>query len=242
MTTILQLANIKKSFGAVVVANNLNFTLENGAALGVIGPNGAGKTSMFNLITGTLKPDSGDVLYKGSAITALSVANRCRLGIARSFQIPQPFGHMSVFENVLVAATQGAQNSIADANRRCLDILDQTGLISQANSQAGKLTLLERKRLELSRALAANPTLLLLDEIAGGLTELECSSLVDTINEIRSTGITIVWIEHVVHALLAVVDQLMVIDFGKMIALGEPNEIMASTVVQETYLGIEADA
>ena len=241
MSAALQLSGVSKSFGAVVVADSLDYQVEQGAALGVIGPNGAGKTSMFNLITGTLKSDTGTIHFHGDDITHRSPAERCRGGIARSFQIPQPFTKMSVFENVLVGATHGAGEPVRSANDSCLTILEQTGLIHHANTPAGKLTLLERKRLELSRALAAKPRLLLLDEIAGGLTEHECQSLIDTIKNIRSTGITIIWIEHIVHALLAVVDELMVLDFGRRLTSGDPATIMASREVQSIYMGIDAD-
>ncbi|MGI9493445.1 MAG: ABC transporter ATP-binding protein, partial [Geminicoccaceae bacterium] len=156
--------------------------------------------------------------------------------------VPQPFGGLSVFENAMVAATQGADLSGREAERFCLDVLDQTGLLQKANIPAGKLPLLDRKRLELCRALSAKPKLLLLDEIAGGLTEAECHELVATIRAIHETGISIIWIEHVVHALLAVVTRLIVIDFGKMIAEGEPETVMDSSEVKEIYLGIEVDA
>ena len=242
MSPILELKELSKAYGAVVVAEGLSYALADGEALGVIGPNGAGKTSMFNLITGTVQADAGDVFFRNERITGLSAAARCRAGIARSFQVPQPFGAMSVFENVLVAATQGAGLSGHDANDRALDVLDRTGLLYRANATAGSLTLLERKRLELARALGAGPSLLLLDEIAGGLTEQECHALIATINDVRSSGVSIIWIEHVVHALLAVVDRLIVIDFGRKIAEGEPQSIMSSREVHEIYLGIEAGA
>lgn len=242
MTPILRLDALAKSFGSVTVADGLSYELAEGEALGVIGPNGAGKTSMFNLITGTLSPDGGRVIFEGRDVTGLSAARRARAGIARSFQVPQPFGHMNVFENAMIAATQAAGLKGRAAEATCLDVLDRTGLLAKANVAAGKLTLLDRKRLELTRALCAKPRLLLLDEIAGGLTEAECTSLVDTIRGVRASGVTIIWIEHVVHALLAVVDRLVVIDFGRKIAEGEPRAIMASPAVQEIYLGIEADA
>lgn len=242
MAEILQLDKVEKSFGAIRVSDELSFQLSEGVALGVIGPNGAGKTSMFNLITGILSPNSGRIFFQGNDITSMSAANRCRAGIARSFQVPQPFGGMSVFENAMVAATQAAKLGEAEAEILCLDVIEQTGLMKKANVLAGKLTLLERKRLELTRALCAKPKLLLLDEIAGGLTEAECKSLVQTIQTIHKSGVTIIWIEHVVHALLAVVDRLIVIDFGRKIAEGEPEAIMQSPEVQEIYLGIEADA
>tara|TARA_R110000850_G_scaffold45334_1_gene114595 strand:- start:2113 stop:2838 length:726 start_codon:yes stop_codon:yes gene_type:complete len=238
---LLRLNSVQKSFGAVTVADQLSYDVVQGEALGVIGPNGAGKTSMFNLITGTLAPDSGQVWFDGHDITALSSARRCRAGVARSFQVPQPFSGMTVFENAMIAATQAARLHGAQAERFCLEVLDQTELLPKANTLAGRLTLLERKRLELTRALCAKPRLLLLDEIAGGLTEAECASLVQTIKDIHASGVTIIWIEHVVHALLAVVDRLIVIDFGKKIAEGAPQAIMASPQVQEIYLGIDVD-
>jgi len=242
MTEILRLDAVSKAYGAVTVADCQSWSLTSGEALGVIGPNGAGKTSMFNLVTGTALPTSGRIIINGQDVTQWPAARRCRLGVARSFQVPQPFGGMTVFENAMVAATQAAGLSGRAAEALCLNILDQTGLLHRANTLAKGLTLLERKRLELTRALCAQPKLLLLDEIAGGLTDSECVSLVQTIRDIRETGVSIVWIEHVVHALLAVVDRLIVIDFGKKIADGPPQEIMNSREVREIYLGIEADA
>jgi branched-chain amino acid transport system ATP-binding protein len=242
MTAILRLDHLSKSFGAVTVADALSYEVAQGEALGVIGPNGAGKTSMFNLITGTFGPDSGRVYFDGKDITNMSAAKRSHAGIARSFQVPQPFSGMTVFENAMIAATQSAGLHGQEAERFCLEVLEQTELLPKANVLAGSLTLLERKRLEMTRALCAKPKLLLLDEIAGGLTEAECKSLVQTIKDIHASGVAIIWIEHVVHALMAVVDRLIVIDFGKKIAEGEPQKIMESPEVKEIYLGIEADA
>lgn len=242
MTTLLQLRDLRKAFGAVTVADALSYEVRQGDALGVIGPNGAGKTSMFNLITGTMRPDAGRVMFDGKDVTRWSAARRSHAGIARSFQVPQPFSGMTVFENAMIAATQSAGLHGAEAESHCLQVLHQTELLPKANLLAGSLTLLERKRLELTRALCAKPKLLLLDEIAGGLTEGECRSLVQTIQDIHTSGVTIIWIEHVVHALLAVVDRLIVIDFGKKIAEGAPQAIMDSAEVKEIYLGIEADA
>lgn len=242
MTAILRLDHLSKSFGAVTVADALSYEVAQGEALGVIGPNGAGKTSMFNLITGTFGPDNGRVYFDGKDITNMSAAKRSHAGIARSFQVPQPFSGMTVFENAMIAATQSAGLNGHEAERFCLEVLEQTELLPKANVLAGSLTLLERKRLEMTRALCAKPKLLLLDEIAGGLTEAECKSLVQTIKDIHASGVAIIWIEHVVHALMAVVDRLIVIDFGKKIAEGEPQKIMESPEVKEIYLGIEADA
>ncbi|MEP2783381.1 MAG: ABC transporter ATP-binding protein [Pseudoruegeria sp.] len=242
MAAFLELDCVTKSFGAVTVADNLSYSVQKGEALGVIGPNGAGKTSMFNLITGTLNPNAGAVLFDGQNVTGMNAAKRCRAGMARSFQVPQPFSGMTVFENAMIAATQAAGLKGAEAEVFCLEILEQTELLGKANTLAGGLTLLGRKRLELTRALCAKPKLLMLDEIAGGLTEAECTSLVQTIKDIHARGVTIIWIEHVVHALLAVVDRLIVIDFGKKIAEGNPQTIMNSAEVKEIYLGIAADA
>ncbi len=239
---VLRLDGLNKSFGAVVVADDLSFSVSAGEALGVIGPNGAGKTSMFNLITGAIKPDSGKILFNGKDITWMSVAKRARSGVARSFQVPQPFSGLTVFENAMVAATQAADLRGSQARLLCLRKLEQTGLLHKANIQAGGLTLLERKRLELTRALCAKPRLLLLDEIAGGLTEKECISLIETVKSVHQSGVAIVWIEHVVHALVAVVDRLIVLNFGSKIAEGEAKSIMQSAEVQEIYLGIEVHA
>ena len=242
MSPILSVHELHKSFGAVVVADATSFDVAQGEAIGILGPNGAGKTSLFNLITGAMRPNSGQIVFDGRDITQMSAAARCKMGIARSFQIPQPFGGMTVFENALVGATQGAGLGTREAEALALDVLAQTGLMPHANQRAGTLSLLDRKRLELARALAAKPKLLLLDEIAGGLTDAECTALIETIKRIHANGTTIVWIEHVVHALLAVVQKLIVIDFGRKIAEGDPKAIMDSAQVKEIYMGITADA
>lgn len=242
MSALLSITGLQKSFGAVVVADATSFDITEGEAVGILGPNGAGKTSLFNLITGTLRADGGKIGFAGADISVLSAAARCKMGIARSFQIPQPFGGMTVFENALVGATQGAGLGGHEAEAHALAVLEETGLLAKANARAGTLTLLERKRLELTRALSAKPKLLLLDEIAGGLTEAECQSLIATIRAIHARGTTIVWIEHVVHALLAVVERIIVIDFGRKIAEGDPKTIMESPEVKEIYLGVDPDA
>jgi branched-chain amino acid transport system ATP-binding protein len=237
---LLQLERLSKAFGSVKVADGIDLAVAEGTALGIIGPNGAGKTSLFNLIAGALRPDAGIVRLDGRDITSASTQARARAGIARSYQIPQPFVNLTVFENLLVAATfagRRPEHTIVDA---CGDILAETGLLAHANRRAGTLTLLERKRLELARALATAPRLLLLDEIGGGLTEAETHLLVETIRRIKAAGVTIVWIEHIVHALLAVVDRLVVLNFGRKIAEGDPGAVMASAEVREIYMGISA--
>jgi branched-chain amino acid transport system ATP-binding protein len=236
---ILQLNDVSKSFGALKVADAVTFDLSEGEALGIIGPNGAGKSTMFNLIAGNLVADTGTIRLAGNDVTRTPPMARCTAGIGRTFQIPQPFEKLTVFENLLVAAAFGARKREAEVSDRCADILVETGLADRANQPAGSLGLLQRKRLELARALATDPKILLLDEIAGGLTEAECHALVETIRGVRRGGMSIIWIEHVLHALNAVVERLLVLNFGKVIGIGEPPAIMASREVREIYLGIE---
>lgn len=232
---LLSLSALSKSYGALVVTDGLSLDVGEGEILGVLGPNGAGKTTLFNLIAGTVRPDAGRVAFESQDISRLDAAARCRLGLARSFQVPHPFGGMTVFENVLVGAAFG--RNTRDPEARALAVLEQTGMSSKANQLAGALTLLDRKRLEMARALATDPRLLLLDEIAGGLTDSECASLLAAIRDVHTAGVTIVWIEHVVHALLSVARRLVVMNFGRIIADGPPDEVMASREVRSVYLG-----
>ncbi len=236
---MLQLNNVSKSFGALVVADAISLSVESGEALGVIGPNGAGKSTLFNLINGNLSVASGSVSFDGKDVTSISPMQRCLAGMGRTFQIPQPFERLTVYENLLVAGAFGSQASENDVAGICADILVETGLIAKANVQASSLTLLERKRLELARALATQPKLLLLDEIAGGLTEGECQQLVATIKRVHARGVAIIWIEHVLHALTAVVERILVLNFGRVIGVGTPQTIMSSQEVREIYLGME---
>ncbi|NEX46649.1 ABC transporter ATP-binding protein [Pseudotabrizicola algicola] len=237
---ILSLQGVSKSFGALKVTDNVSFDLAAGEALGIIGPNGAGKSTLFNLITGNLRPDGGKVLLHGRDITQETPMQRCASGIGRSFQIPQPFGHLSVYENLLVAARFGGGVSATEAPSLCMDILHRTGLAALADRKAGALPLLNRKRLELARALATRPRVILLDEIAGGLTDAECVDLIATIRAIHAEGTAIIWIEHVLHALTSVVTRLIALNFGQVLMSGTPDEVMAAPQVQEIYLGIEA--
>jgi branched-chain amino acid transport system ATP-binding protein len=237
---LLRLDAVDKAFGRVKVADRLSLAVREGEALGILGPNGAGKSSIFNLITGHLRPERGHIFYRGAEITALSPSARCRRGIGRSFQIPHPFAGMTVFENVLVGAMFGAGLSEAAGSAHAVALLQETGLAAKANRTAGALTLLDRKRLELARALATRPQLLLLDEIAGGLTDDESHALTETITALHRTGIAIVWIEHVVRVLLRVVDRLVVVNAGAILADGLPDQVIRSRAVQEIYLGVEA--
>jgi branched-chain amino acid transport system ATP-binding protein len=236
---ILELNSVSKSFGALVVAEGISFSVEPGEALGVIGPNGAGKSTLFNLINGNLSVASGAIRFDGRDVTHTPPMQRCLAGMGRTFQIPQPFERLTVYENLLVAGAFGTRASEADVAGFCADILVETGLIAKANRQAASLTLLERKRLELARALATRPKLLLLDEIAGGLTEGECRQLVATIRRIHQRGMTIIWIEHVLHALTAVAERILVLNFGRVVGIGAPEAIMASDEVRAIYLGME---
>lgn len=238
--TLLELDDVSKSFGALKVTDAVSFSVPRGQALGIIGPNGAGKSTLFNLITGNIATDTGRIVFLGQDVTRYPAMQRVRMGVGRSFQIPQPFEGLTVYENLAVAASFGQGRSEAAVTDDCIRILHDTELLRLANTQAGALSLLDRKRLELARAMATGPELLLLDEIAGGLTEGECQALIGTIKALHSQGMTIIWIEHVLHALIAVVERLLVLDFGRVIGIGAPEEIMASREVREIYLGIEA--
>ena len=241
MTALLRLEELSRSFGSLKVTDDVSFEVMPGEALGILGPNGAGKSTLFNLITGALRPHAGRIRFDSHDITHLPPYRRCRRGIGRSYQIPHPFAQMSVFENLLVGAAYATGRREAECHEGCVEVLARTGLIDKANLPAGSLTLLGRKRLELARALATRPKLLLLDEIAGGLTEHECAELIELIRGIHADGTTIVWIEHIVHALIAVVGRLIVLDAGRLIAEGEPRAVLADPGVQEVYLGISAE-
>ncbi len=240
MEAVVELRGVSKSFGSLRVIQDLDLRVEEAEALGVVGPNGAGKTTMLNLIAGSLRPDAGEILFRGRDVTRTPAHRLADMGIARTFQIPRPFGGMTVFENVLVGASYGQRRSDEDAEQSSIAALETTALLAKANALAGTLTLLERKRLELARALATGPQILLLDEVAGGLSEHEVHELVGTIQDVRARGIAVVWIEHVVHALLRVVDRLVALDFGRKVAEGDPQAVMASPEVRDVYLGADA--
>ena len=242
MAPVLELQQISKRFGAVVVAEDINLSIAEGEALGIIGPNGAGKTTLFAIATGVVAPERGRVVLQGADIAGLTPEQRCRRGIARSFQVPQPFKGMTVFENMLVAAAFAGGHRERDVYSRCVELLDQCRLADKANRPAGALPLLDRKRLELARALATDPRVLLLDEVAGGLTEPECLALVALIKQIRADGVAIIWIEHIVHALIEVVDRLAVLHQGRFIIEGDPQDVILNPAVREIYMGIPADA
>lgn len=228
---------ITKRFGALTVLDNVDFALGADEAVGIVGPNGAGKTTLLSVLAGGLAATGGSVRFRGADITAADAAERCRLGIAKTHQVPRPFGGMTVFENVFVAATAGGNHAGAKAYARSLESLDLCDMLGVANRRAETLGLLDRKRLELARVLATDPVVVLLDEIGGGLTDEETVRLVETIREMRRRGMAIVWIEHIVHVLLQVVERLVCMDSGRIIAEGEPDKVMSDAAVIDAYLG-----
>jgi branched-chain amino acid transport system ATP-binding protein len=236
---LVELEDVSKSFGSLKALSDVAMTLEEGEALGIVGPNGAGKTTLLNVVSGTTRPDRGRVVFAGRDMTHLPGHEHCRAGIARTFQIPRPFAELTAYENVLVGASYGRGAADRQLQTACVDALRRARLLEKANAPAGRLTLLERKRLELARALATRPRVLLLDEVAGGLTEPEVNALVGTINELRAEGIAIVWIEHIVHALLSVVDRLMALAAGRKLLEGEPKQVIESPELRDVYLGKE---
>ena len=234
---MLILAALSRAFGGLKVIESLDLTVEAGEILGVLGPNGAGKSTLFNMIAGVLPPSSGRVLFDGRDITTMKPWDRSRIGIGRTYQVPKPFTHMSVFENVLVAATHGGKMSLSRAKGECDAVLRSVGLTHRAETPAGQLGLLDMKQLELAKALAVRPRLLLLDEIAGGLTEAETETLLDTIHRVHAGGVTVIWIEHVVQTLRRLATKLVVLHGGGVLASGPPESVIADPRVKDAYLG-----
>lgn len=240
MTELLRVKGLNKSFGEIKVADNVDFELGLGECLGVIGPNGAGKSSLLNLIVGLVRADAGSIRLDGREIVDLAPHRRARLGVGRAFQIPQPFPHLSVYENVLVAACYGGGLHGDGAASWAMEVLDRTTLDAKADTLAGALPLIDRKRLEFAKALASKPRLILLDEIAAGLTEPEVERLVATIASVKADH-AMIWIEHIPHALRAVADRILVLNFGCKVLDGPPADVMGSSLVKEIYMGLTAD-
>jgi branched-chain amino acid transport system ATP-binding protein len=234
---ILSVRGLSRSFGGLTVVDDVSLQVDAGTALGVVGPNGAGKTTLLNLLDGVLAPDAGRIELDGRDVTRAPAAQRCRAGIGRTYQTPRPFAGMTVFENVLVGAVHGAGLSGGAAHRAALGCLHRTGLLHRADELAGDLRLLDRKRLELSRALACGPRLLLLDEIAGGLTDAELPELISLVRELRDAGTAVIWIEHIVHALVEVADRMLCLAQGAVLAEGSPAQVLDDARVREVYLG-----
>lgn len=239
---LLELADVSKRFGRITVADKLSLRFEAGETVGIVGPNGAGKSTLFAMIAGDLRPDGGDVRLDGRSVLPLDPATRCRMGIARTYQVPRPFENMTVFENLLVAAYRGGQLSRLEGYAAAAAVLEETGLSQEANRPAGRLGLLQRKRLELARGLATRPRILLLDEVAGGLTDPEVAQLVAIVERVRQRSVAIVWVEHVVHALTQAVSRIICLAGGRLIAQGDPETVLANPEVKEVYLGVDINA
>lgn len=234
---ILLLDGVSKKFGEIVVADGLTFAVESGEAFGIVGPNGAGKSTLFAMIAGELRPDAGSIAVGGEEVSGKKAHERTWAGIGRTFQIPRPFEGLTVFENVLVFAIVGAKLHKERAIRLAAEVLERTGIGARANTPAGSLGLLDRKRLEVARALATDPRILLLDEVAGGLTDPEVAELVTLVRELNQGGLAVIWIEHVVHALTATVSRLACLAGGRFVADGRPEDVLADPQVRELYLG-----
>ena len=237
MAELLQVSGLSKSFGAVAVASDVSFGVAEGEILGVIGPNGAGKTTLFGMLSGHVEPSAGRIVFRGEDITVLPPHDRARRGIARTYQVPRPFGQMTVFDNLRVAATFAGGLAGAEATEWIERALAATGLSRFADTLAGRLPLLVRKRHELARALAMRPKLLLVDEVAAGLTESEVSEFIELVKKIRNMGTTVVWIEHVIRTMLTATDRLMALAGGQVLAVGKPNEVIQRPEVKRVYLG-----
>jgi branched-chain amino acid transport system ATP-binding protein len=241
MADILTVSHLQKNFGRLKAVDDLSFEVREGEILGMMGPNGAGKTTVFNLLTGVAKPDGGTIVFKGDDITHASPAKRCHLGIGRTYQIPCPFDKMTVFENLLVGAIHGGKLGEKRAREEASGILELTGMAPMKNQVSGELSLMNRKRLEIGRALATQPSLILLDEVAGGLTEGEVRQILEIVKKTSKRGVTIVWIEHILMMMSEGVDRLLVIAEGRWLQCGDPKAVMSSEEVLTCYLGAEEE-
>ena len=237
MTAVLVASEVTMRFNAFTAVDRVDFRLGAQEAVGIVGPNGAGKTTLLNVLAGAYPPTSGRVAFAGRDVSKLDAASRCRAGIARSHQVPRPFAEMTTFENVYVAASQGGSLARDSAYEASIDALRLCGMLGVANRKAATLGLLDRKRLELARALGTAPRVLLLDEIGAGLTDAEASDLVGIVRELRGRGIAIVWIEHILHVLLQIVERLVCMDAGRVIADDVPERALQHPAVVQAYLG-----
>lgn len=241
MENILEFKNVTAGYGRVQILHDLTFEVRKGEVFGVIGPNGCGKTTMFNALIGLITPTQGHIVFNGRDVTKMSANDRARLGIGRTYQVPRPFEKMTVYENILVAAVHGAGLSEKAAQPKCLEALKLTGLYDKREVLSGSLTLLDRKRLEIARALGTQPILLLLDEVAAGLTEAEVGDVMKMVADLKAAGFSIIWIEHVIETMVNSTDHLMCMSDGTQLLIGDPLEVMNSKLVEEVYLGVEED-
>lgn len=241
MENILEFKNVTAGYGRVQILHDLTFEVRKGEVFGVIGPNGCGKTTMFNALIGLITPTQGHIIFNGCDVTKMSANDRARMGIGRTYQVPRPFEKMTVYENVLVAAVHGAGLSEKAAQPKCLEALKLTGLYDKREVLSGSLTLLDRKRLEIARALGTQPILLLLDEVAAGLTEAEVGDVMKMVADLKAAGFSIIWIEHVIETMVNSTDHLMCMSDGTQLLIGDPLEVMNSKLVEEVYLGVEED-
>jgi branched-chain amino acid transport system ATP-binding protein len=237
MQTLLTVTGLSKSFGALKVADQVSFDCRAGEILGIIGPNGAGKTTLFALLAGNLPAGAGQIVFGGDDITQAPAHERARLGLSRTFQVPRPFGHMTVFENLKVAARFAGNLGEEEANAWVDRVLVMTGMQSHSDTFAGRLPLLMRKRHELARALAMKPRLMLIDEVAAGLTDQEVNQFIQLVASIRKSGVTIIWIEHVMKTMLTATDRLLALHSGRVLAVGRPQEVINLPEVRRVYLG-----
>lgn len=239
MAVVLAVRDLKKQFGRIQAIDGVSLDLHGGEVLGLVGPNGAGKTTLFDLLTGAVRPDAGSIRLNGTEIAAQSTAMRCRLGIARTFQVPRPFANLTVYENILVAAVHGGPKREREAAPVVQEVMELTGLARKQHELPGALTFLDGKLVELARAMATDPRVLLLDEIGAGLTEAEFDRVFELVKVLSERGIGIIWVEHVLRMMTDCVTRVVVLAEGRVLLSGDPSEVMSAQELYQVYLGEE---